>query len=481
MRGRWLLSAAILFAAAAAGGLPRGTAGASKVQSDPLPTPIQHVVVLFQENHSFDNVLGRFCSLANHGVIHRDHCAGVTVGRLADGRQIPLAPASDLVPGVLHDVVDQRMAINGGRMDGFSRIPNCTHLDCYTQFTANTGTCGIHHNESCVHNLVTLATEFAISDHTFEFRASPSFGGHMATITPTLDRFIGTEPEQSTYTRKTGPGWGCDSYRDEPWFNGSTHVMEPACVPDADGNGPYRASPVKYVPTLLDDLSMAGESWKVYGAQGYAGRDALKSGYMWSVCPTFYSCIGHHSNQLVPADDVLTDAANGALPAYSLVTPVVFQSQHNDTSMGVGDTWIGEVVQAIENGPNWDSTAIFITYDDCGCFYDHMNPLQYDSSWGIRVPMVIVSPYAKPGFTDTHPATFASMIAFTEHVFDLPPLATCNILPSPTCDDDTTAYDYMGAFDFTQTPLTPARMTTTVIPSWENGWLRAHPPPEDVT
>jgi len=479
MPGRVILSIVIVVAAAATAGFGPTT---SEPASDPADTtPIQHVVVLFQENHSFDNVLGRFCSLADSGVIDRAHCAGATEGRLPNGHLVPLTPSPDLVTGVLHDPTSQRTAINGGKMNGFAKIPNCWHLDCYQQFTANHGTCGPHQNESCIRNLVTLATKFALSDHTFEFRRSPSFGGHMAIITPSLDRFAGTEPDPSTFTKKTGPGWGCDSYRDEPWFNGTTHVKVPSCVPDSDGNGPYRPSPVLHIPTLLDLLDIGAESWKIYGAQGYAGRAALKSGYLWSVCPTFYSCIGHHSDRLVPAGDVLSDATNGDLPAYSLVTPVVFQSQHNYESMGVGDTWIGDVVQAIETGPDWDSTAIFITYDDCGCFYDHMNPMQYRANWGIRVPLVIVSPYAKPGFTDTHPATFASIIAFTEHVFSLPPLATCKILPSPTCDDDSTAYDYMDAFDFNQTPLPPARMTKTVIPDWEWATIRAHPILDDGT
>src|SRR5439155_1658622 len=89
---------------------------------------------------------------------------------------------------------------------------------------------------------------------------------------------------------------------------------------------------------------------------------------------------------------VIDDATNGTLPTVSIVTPTNSKSQHNFYSMKMGDNWIGQVVQAIENGPQWSSTAIFITYDDCGCFYDHVAP---PAGLGIRVPMVIVSPYAK--------------------------------------------------------------------------------------
>jgi hypothetical protein len=79
------------------------------------------------------------------------------------------------------------------------------------------------------------------------------------------------------------------------------------------------------------------------------------------------------------------------------------------------------VVQAIESGPDWSTTAIFITYDDCGCFYDHVAPPSPEL--GIRVPMVVVSPFARRGFTDTNVASYASLLAFTEYVFGLQPLA----------------------------------------------------------
>ena len=120
--------------------------------------------------------------------------------------------------------------------------------------------------------------------------------------------------------------------------------------------------------------------------------------------------------------------------------------------MAVGDNWIGQVVSAIQSGPDWASTAIFITYDDCGCFYDHVPPP--NSEWGIRVPMVIVSPYARAGYTDSNDATYASMLAFAEGTLGLTPLN----------NTDATAYNYSNAFDYTQPPLlAPLRPTDTHI------------------
>jgi Phosphoesterase family len=83
------------------------------------------------------------------------------------------------------------------------------------------------------------------------------------------------------------------------------------------------------------------------------------------------------------ASGFLTAAAAGTLPNLSIVTTTAKNSQHNNYSMPRGDNWIGQAVQAVMNGPDWASTAIFITYDDCGCFYDHVTP---PPGMGIRVP-----------------------------------------------------------------------------------------------
>src|SRR5205807_2142310 len=94
-------------------------------------------------------------------------------------------------------------------------------------------------------------------------------------------------------------------------------------------------------------------------------------------------------------------------------------SQHPGFSLMEGDNWIARNVSSVMDGPDWSSTAIFITYDDCGCFYDPVRPPR---GAGVREPMVIVSPYAKPAFVDHTVATDASMLAFLEHLFHLKPL-----------------------------------------------------------
>jgi phospholipase C len=136
--------------------------------------------------------------------------------------------------------------------------------------------------------------------------------------------------------------------------------------------------------------------------------------------------------------------------------------------MGRGDNWIGKVVNEIEHSRDWSSTAIFITYDDCGCFYDHVRPGRNPdgTQQGIRLPMVIVSPYAKRSYTDSHSASLASILRFTEKTFGLKAL---NV-------NDARAYDYANKFNFAAQP-TGARVQLRqyAIPAASRRYLAAHP------
>ena len=134
------------------------------------------MVVVFQENHSFDNVLGAFCAQAAKGRPAHDPCDGATTGVLPDGSVIDLGPASDVVPPVDHRVKSQKVAIDNGTMDGFGLITGCRqkrNYACYTQF-----------DPSQIPNVAALAGEFALSDATFEFSTTPSWVGHIVLASP---------------------------------------------------------------------------------------------------------------------------------------------------------------------------------------------------------------------------------------------------------------------------------------------------------
>jgi phospholipase C len=215
----------------------------------------------------------------------------------------------------------------------------------------------------------------------------------------------------------------------------------------------------------MDSLDAAGLPWHIYAPGTRHG------GYGWAICPTFYECLStSQDKQMRQPNDFNDDAATGQLPALSIVIPYPNQSQHNGHSLMAGDNWIAKNVEAVMAGPDWASTAIFITYDDCGCYYDPVRP---PSGHGIRVPMVIVSPYAKPHFVDHSTANLASLLAFVEQVFGLPPLPG---------GSDGSAYDYGLAFDFAQAPLPPIRLRLHAVPEASLRYMASHPPdPNDPT
>jgi len=347
-------------------------------------------------------------------------------------------------------------------MDGWAEIPGCSQsrgYGCLTQYRPRQ-----------IPNLTRLARHFALSDRTFQMDSVSSWGAHLELVAATLDGFLGDRAPYPTGAQLRHMGWGCDSRLDASWRASPDDPVtsQPSCVPDHSLDpreypygGAYRPTPVKHVPTIMDELDRAGLSWKLYTAAGPG-----ENGYGWSICPTFAGCLytSQHRRQ-VSQGMVLKNARAGKLPNFSVVVPTWKTSQHNAESMAIGDNWIGKVVSAIEHGPDWRSTAIFITYDDCGCFYDHVPP---PPGLGIRTPMVVVSPWVKAHKVDSHVASIASMLAFTERAFDLPALT----------GRDAAAYGYRRAFDFTQRPLRPVRMVHTRVPKAERRRLaRAGRPP----
>jgi phospholipase C len=432
-----------------------GASVAAGSRSSAPSYPIKHVVVIFQENNSFDHLLGKLC------VDEDNRCDGTTEAKLLHGKTIPLHLGGDVPPAVYHNVATTRTAIHHGLMDGWERIPQCTKAMGYQ--------CLEQDDRSRIPTLAALADQFVISDRTFQLYSSSSWGAHLDLVSADLSGFTGDNPDSGFDGE---PGWGCDSGGDAPWKDPNTpHAKatpEPACIPNKQGAGPYRTSPVQYVPTIMDRLDAAGRTWKLY-APTLAGDKG--DGYGWAICPTFYECQGSkQAKNFVRWTNFVPDAQAGKLPNVSIVIPNQANSQHNWNSLMTGDNWIASLVSAVMSNPDeWNSTAIFITYDDCGCFYDHVLP---PKGMGIRLPMVIVSPYAKPGFVDSNVASFASILAFTEHLYGLKRL---NKL-------DGNAYDYFDSFNFGQRPLPPIPLPQHKVPPGSLRFVHRHPPdPNDPT
>jgi phospholipase C len=244
----------------------------------------------------------------------------------------------------------------------------------------------------------------------------------------------------------------------------------PSCVPDSSlgslgirNGGAFEPTPARQAPTIMDRLQAAHLSWTIYGSK------PGQAGYIWATCPSIAECLYTQQRNIRESEQFIPDAQAGHLPSFSLVVPgdkTNPDSQHNQTSMTAGDNWVGKVASAVMTGPQWNSTALFITYDDCGCFYDQVPPGTNPdgTAQGPRSPLLIVSPYSRRGYTDSTPTSFAGILAYTEQTFGLRSLS----------NDDAGAYGFANAFNYRQAPLGPARMVRRPLPA-----SARHLPPPD--
>jgi phospholipase C len=365
---------------------------------------IKHIVFLVKENRTFDNYFGTFPGVD-----------GATSGTISTGDVIPLGQAPDRTPrDISHSFQSAVKAIDGGAMDQFDLIPggnvNGDYLS-YTQYTEND-----------MPNYFAYARTFVLGDAFFSSLTGPSFPNHLYTV--------GAQSGGAINNPTSGGVWGCDS---PP--NATVQIME-------DDGTLTRAYPCFDFTTLADSLEAKGLTWKYYApGQG-------QSGYIWSAL----DAIAHirmtdlWTQHVVPTTDFVQDATNGTLPAVSWVVVGSGLSEHPPASVCVGENWTVQQINAVMEGPDWNSTAVFLTWDDFGGFYDHVAPPVVDNfGFGPRVPFLIISPWVRSGFIDHTTLEFSSVLKFVEERFGLDPLTA----------RDAQSNDLIEAFDFTQYPLPP--------------------------
>lgn len=191
--------------------------------------------------------------------------------------------------------------------------------------------------------------------------------------------------------------------------------------------------------SIFDELSAAHRTWRIYSGVS----PSIYAGTVWDRLLPPGSATG-----IVPATRLLSDLAAGRLPSFSLVRPGVGYSEEPPEDVGEGDAWLGQLLAAIGRSRSWPSTAVFITYDEGGGFYDHLPPPVVPGSggYGTRTPLVVVSPWARRTVL-TATTTNLSVLSFVQHLFRLPPLDRLN------AEQD----DLAAAFDYAQRPLPPPR------------------------
>jgi phospholipase C len=268
-----------------------------------------------------------------------------------------------------------------------------------------------------------MGEQYAISDRMFEPFSSGSYGPHL---------YFVSGQSANTIDNPSAGIWGCDNVS-----NGVVDLMNYATGGEVPG-----AFPCFTATTLGDILDQHGVSWRYYSA------NLSDFGYNWNAMDSFNDIRNgpDWSTKVVQnPTQIISDIEAGNLAAMTWVTPLNNDSDHPQAHENLGPSWIASVVDAVGNSSFWDSTAIFVTWDDWGGWYDHVPPPVTNKyfSLGIRVPLIIVSPYARAGYVSHVTHTTGSILHFAEEVFDVPSLG----------EEDAREDDLMDAFNFQQTPI----------------------------
>jgi phospholipase C len=422
-----------------------GCGGTSGGPNPPPPPPgkIQHVVVIFQENRSTDNLFQDSVLIGRGADIHSS-------GTDSHGNTIQLHK-EDLAwsynPGHGHGSFNLQCDLSSTtgqcQMDGADLNP----VPC----PAGTQDCTFAYvDPTKVQPYFQMAETYTFADRMYQTNQGPSFPAHQFIISGTSAPSTGSDLFASENPKTSGPpSAGCYAPA------GSTVTLI-----DPSGSETSNAPiyPCFEHQTLTDLLEAKGNTWRYYTPSApaiWTGPNAIQH-----ICgpnatpPNATACVGSDwtNNVMINQTQILTDISNNQLKDVSWVVPSGQASDHGGITDGTGPSWVASVVNAVGNSPYWADTAIFITWDDWGGWYDHVRPPQVllnCAQWGcgyvygFRVPLIVVSPYVKAQYISHTQHDFGSILKFIETTFSLPSLGNADVL----------ADDFSDCFDFNQTPL----------------------------
>ncbi|MEX1045980.1 MAG: alkaline phosphatase family protein [Actinomycetota bacterium] len=415
------------FGAAAGAFLAACTKGAERIlpkQSSPSPSidpvlgldtrwPIKRVVYLMLENRSFDNVFGAFPG-AN----------GATKG-IKDGKEVPLTRCPAWLPEDLPHNYDYAIeCLAGGKMDGFAaEYSRSSVAFAYSQLARED-----------VPNYWHWAENYVLSDNFFASALGPSYANHLFYIAGdsagTFDAPVNARLVDLPEGGKS-KSWGCDTPE-------NVYVL----VKDKNGKT-HRSRPCFNLESVGDQLLERDISWRYYAPE------PNQVGYIWSAYTSIKSI--YHDQEvwdshIQPVDRVIQDVKAGDLPSVTWIVPRYELSDHPPWSSTNAHNWVTEIVNGIMEGPMWENTAIFITWDEWGGFYDHVRPPAVDRvGLGFRVPMLVLSPYAKRGYIDRKLGEFSTPLRFIQDNWGMP----------HNTERIRRTHNFAHAFDFKRNPRPP--------------------------
>ncbi len=423
---------------------------------------IRHVIVIMQENRSFDSYFGTFPGA--DGIPRRGGQFAVCLTDPSSGRCVePFHDAADLNHGGPHSAAAAVADVDGGKMDGFIAQANHARQGCADPLDpacggSSTDVMG-YHDAREIPNYWAYAQHFVLQDHMFEPNASWSLPAHLFLVSEWSARCVSAKPK-SCGNQLEAPGYPPDyhhnghipfyAWTDLTWLLHRNHVSWAYYV--------FKGAE----PDTEDDDAMATPTQP---------QDAKTAG-IWNPLPYFTTV--QEDGELGNIQDIaafFAAARAGTLPAVSWIVPNDLVGEHPPALVSAGQAYVTSLINAVMQGPDWNSTAIFLAWDDWGGFYDHVAPPEVDrNGYGLRVPGLVISPYARTGFVDHQTLSFDAYAKFIEDVFlggqRLDPATDGRPDPRPTVREAVRILgDLRHDFDFNQPPRPPLLLPVTRPPA----------------
>jgi phospholipase C len=409
---------------------------------------IQHVIIIMQENRSFDNYFGVYPGV--DGIPMKGGTPTVCVpDPLTKQCVAPYVDHKDQDPAGPHQASNSSADVDGGKMDGF--IGQAEVGRCGTGHKCTADQVMGYHVQSDIPNYWAYAKNFVLDDHMFESVASWSFTSHLSLVS----------------------GWAAKCTRPTDPMSCKSDLM-PRQRTDSD--------PQPFAWTDLTWLLHAHKvSWGYYldhGTQTTTNPNGVPK--LWNVMPGFTDVSqDKQSSDVQPLSKFMAAAKAGTIPAVSWIVPDQEDSEHPSALVSTGQAYVTRIVNAIMRSPDWDSSAIFLSWDDWGVFYDSVMPPVADSlGYGIRVPGLVISPYAKQGYIDPQTLSFDAFLKFAEDDFlgsaRIAPKTDGRPDPRPDVRENLSILgDLSKDFNFAQTPRSPLLLN----PCPPDSTLTPAPPP----
>jgi phospholipase C len=425
---------------------------------------IKHVIIIMQENRSFDSYFGTYPGAI--GIPMHDGVPTVCVPNPKGKCIRPYHDKADINGGGPHGEVNAVADVNGGKMNGFVQQRDAASSTCKI---ADDPACGYgtpdvmgYHTAAEIPNYWAYARNYVLDDRMFEAVKSWSLPDHLYMVSAWSAKCRNRSP-MSCVNDIVGP-YGVEAFAravhqevttgttsidlawtDVTWLLYAYHVswayyVQKGTQPDCDNDSAETCAPVR-------------QSYRTPG--------------IWNPLPLFGDVQQDHQlKNIQPLVGYLTAAKDGTLPSVSWIVPSGSDSEHPPSSVHQGQGYVTALINAAMRSPDWDSTAIFLSWDDWGGFYDNVVPPAVDmNGYGLRVPAMVISPYARKGFIDNQTLSSDAYLKFIEDDFlggaRLNPRTDGRPDPRPDVrEDEAILGNLTEDFDFSQPPRPPMLLPT---------------------